>query len=87
MVCALVNSPILDEYLRGVDMTFPQTAQQALEQLKAIPNIKQEYSDFRLSRLFHYQQHDLEGYSVAEKTWVILWTADMLDYQENTAGY
>lgn len=67
--------------------TFPKTAQQALEQLKAIPNIKQEYSDFRLSRLFHYQQHDLEGYSVAEGSWVILWTADMLDYQENSAGY
>jgi hypothetical protein len=67
--------------------TFPQTAQQAMNQLKAIPNIKQEYSDFRLSRLFHYDHYDLEGYSVAEKTWIILWTVDMLDYQENTAGY
>ena len=67
--------------------TFPQTAQQAMDQLKAIPTIKQEYSDFRLSRLFHYDHHELEGYSVAEKTWVILWTVDMLDYQENTSGY
>ena len=67
--------------------TFPQSAQQAMDQLKAIHNINLDYSDFRLSRLFHYDQHDLEGYSVAEKTWVILWTADMLDYQENTAGY
>ena len=67
--------------------TFPQSAQQAMNQLKAIPNINLDYSDFRLSRLFHYDKHDLEGYSVAEKTWVILWTADMLVYQENTSGY
>lgn len=67
--------------------TFPQSAKQAMDQLKAVPNINLDYSDFRLSRLFHYDQHDLEGYSVAENTWVILWTADMLEYQENTSGY
>ena len=67
--------------------SFPQSAKQAMDQLKAVPNINLDYSDFRLSRLFHYDQYELEGYSVAENTWVILWTADMLDYQENTSGY
>lgn len=68
-------------------MTFPQSAQEALNQLKAIPTIKQDYSEFRLSRLFHWEQLMLEGYSVTEKTWVILWMPEMLDYEESTSGY
>ena len=68
-------------------MTFPQSAQEALNQLKAVPTIKQDYSEFRLSRLFHWEQHMLEGYSVTEKTWVILWMPEMLDYEESTSGY
>ena len=67
--------------------TFPQTAQQAMDQLKANPNIYKDYREFRLSRLFHYDNYELEGYLLSEKTWVTLWTVDMLDYQENTAGY
>ena len=68
-------------------MTFPQSAQEALDQLKAIPTIKQDYSEFRLSRLFHWDPLMLEGYSVTEKTWVILWMPELLDYEESTSGY
>lgn len=68
-------------------MTFPQSAQEALEQLKAIPTIKQDYSEFRLTRCFHWNPLELEGYSVTEKQWVTLWHPDILEYQESTSGY
>jgi len=59
--------------------TFPQSAQEALDNLKSIPAIKQDYSDFRFSRLFHYDPMMLEGYSVTEKQWTILWCPEMVD--------
>jgi len=59
--------------------TFPKTAQEALIQLQAIPTIKDDYSAFRLDRLFHYDPYCLEGYSVTEKQWVVLWYPELID--------
>ena len=53
---------------------YPQSAKQALEQLQSIPTIHQDYSSFRLSRLFHYDHLELEGFSISEGCWVTLWS-------------
>jgi len=58
---------------------YPQSAKQALEQLKAIPTINQDYSSFRFSRLFHYDHLELEGFSVSEGCWLTLWSIHNLD--------
>jgi hypothetical protein len=61
---------------------YPQNAKQALEQLKAIPTIHQDYSSFRFSRLFHYDNLELEGFSISENCWVTLWSIHNLEMSE-----
>jgi hypothetical protein len=64
---------------------YPQNAKQALEQLKAIPTINQDYSSFRFSRLFHYDHLELEGFSISENSWVTLWSIHNLEATEQGA--
>jgi hypothetical protein len=65
--------------LIGVNIMYPQSAKQALEQLQSIPTINQDYSSFRFSRLFHYDHLELEGFSISENCWVTLWSIHNLE--------